>query len=56
MTELGLDLSRYTLGWHDEVDYVFVPKPELAAFRRLFEARSAATPPAEARELAVASR
>ena len=24
--ELGLDLSRYKLGWSDEVDYVYKPK------------------------------
>ena len=37
-------------------NYVFVPRAELAAFRRLFEERGAAMPPAERRELAVASR
>jgi FkbM family methyltransferase len=36
-------------------NYVFVPRSELAAFRRLFETRSAPTPPARTRELAVAS-
>ena len=30
MAELGLDLSRYALGWHDEVDYVFKPKRGLS--------------------------
>jgi Fe-S cluster assembly protein SufB len=24
--DIGLDLSRYKLGWHDDVDYVFKPK------------------------------
>jgi Fe-S cluster assembly protein SufB len=24
--DIGVDLSRYKLGWHDEVDYVFKPK------------------------------
>ncbi|KAA0233700.1 MAG: hypothetical protein JJLCMIEE_03366 [Acidimicrobiales bacterium] len=28
-TELGLDLSRYKLGWSDEEDYVFKPKKGL---------------------------
>ena len=28
-TDIGLDLSRYKLGWHDEVDYVFKPKKGL---------------------------
>ena len=37
-------------------NYVFVPRAELAAFRRLFETRSAATPPTRTRELAVAVR
>ncbi|MEZ5143579.1 MAG: Fe-S cluster assembly protein SufB [Acidimicrobiales bacterium] len=27
--DLGLDLSRYKLGWHDEEDYVFKPKKGL---------------------------
>ena len=26
MADIGVDLSRYALGWHDEVDYVFKPK------------------------------
>ena len=26
MTEIDLDLSRYQLGWHDDVDYVFKPR------------------------------
>ena len=26
MSAIDLDLSRYQLGWHDEVDYVFKPK------------------------------
>jgi Fe-S cluster assembly protein SufB len=30
VAELGLDLSRYALGWHDDVDYVFVPKRGLS--------------------------
>jgi Fe-S cluster assembly protein SufB len=30
VAELGLDLSRYALGWHDEVDYVFKPKRGLS--------------------------
>src|SRR5262245_43322018 len=30
MTDIGLDLSRYKLGWRDEVDYVFVPKRGLS--------------------------
>ena len=30
MAELGLDLSRYALGWHDDVDYVFKPKRGLS--------------------------
>ena len=25
-TDIGIDLSRYQLGWHDEEDYVFKPK------------------------------
>ena len=25
-TDIGLDLGRYKLGWHDDVDYVFKPK------------------------------
>jgi FkbM family methyltransferase len=37
-------------------NYVFVPRAELAAFRRLFEERGAATPLAEPLQLAVASR
>lgn len=37
-------------------NYVFVPRAELAAFRRLFEERSSATPLAEPRQLAAASR
>ena len=28
-TDLGLDLSRYKLGWSDEEDYVFKPKKGL---------------------------
>ncbi len=28
-TEIGVDLSRYQLGWHDEEDYVFKPKKGL---------------------------
>ena len=27
--DIGLDLSRYKLGWHDDVDYVFKPKKGL---------------------------
>ena len=26
MAEIDLDLSRYQLGWHDDVDYVFKPR------------------------------
>jgi FkbM family methyltransferase len=37
-------------------NYVFVPRTQLGAFRRLFEERHAATQSAEAPELAVASR
>jgi hypothetical protein len=37
-------------------NYVFVPRAELAAFRRLFEERGAATPLADPLQLAVASR
>jgi hypothetical protein len=37
-------------------NYVFVPRAELAAFRRLFEERRAATPEARTPQLAVASR
>ena len=28
-TDLGLDLSRYKLGWSDEENYVFKPKKGL---------------------------
>ncbi|RMH79845.1 MAG: Fe-S cluster assembly protein SufB [Actinomyces sp.] len=28
-TDIGVDLSRYRLGWHDEEDYVFKPKKGL---------------------------
>ncbi len=29
-TDLGLDLSKYKLGWSDEEDYVFKPKRGLS--------------------------
>ncbi|MEZ5137065.1 MAG: hypothetical protein R2699_18980 [Acidimicrobiales bacterium] len=25
-TDIGIDLSKYKLGWHDDVEYVFKPK------------------------------
>ena len=28
-TEIGVDLSRYKLGWSDEEDYVYKPKKGL---------------------------
>jgi Fe-S cluster assembly protein SufB len=31
MADIGVDLSRYALGWHDEVEYVFKPKRGLSA-------------------------
>ena len=26
MSNLELDLSKYQLGWHDDVDYIFKPR------------------------------